>query len=42
VFASDFPLLDMQRVVRDLRQLQLTEAQLRRFAYENALRLFWP
>ena len=41
VFASDYPLLDMQRVVRDLRQLDLTEAQLRRFAYENACELFW-
>ena len=41
VFASDFPLLDMQRVVRDLRQLDLDAAKIRRFAYENACELFW-
>ena len=41
VFASDFPLLDMQRSVRDLRQLDLTPDQHRRFAYENARQLFW-
>ena len=41
VFASDFPLLDMQRTVRDVRLLELTEAQHRQFVYENACRLFW-
>jgi hypothetical protein len=41
VFASDFPLLDMQRSVRDLRQLDLSPEQHRRFAYENARQLFW-
>ena len=41
VFASDHPLLDMQRAVRDVRQLDLTEAQHRRFVYENACALFW-
>ena len=41
VFASDYPLLDMQRVVRDLRQLELSEQQLRRVAHDNALELFW-
>ncbi len=41
IFASDHPLLDMQRAVRDVRQLDLTAAQLSRFAYENACRIFW-
>ncbi|MES2537220.1 MAG: amidohydrolase family protein [Pseudomonadota bacterium] len=41
IFASDFPLLDMQRTVRDLRQLDLTEEQHTRFAYENARQVFW-
>jgi len=42
VFATDHPLLDMQRAVRDARNLELTEAQHRQFMYGNARRLFWP
>ena len=41
IFASDYPLLDMRRTVRDMRNLDLTESQHRRFAYENALEVFW-
>lgn len=41
IFASDFPLLSMQRAVRDARQLDLTDGQHRRFVYENARQLFW-
>lgn len=41
IFASDFPILDMQRTVRDVRQLDLTDSQHRRFVYENACQMFW-
>lgn len=41
IFASDFPILDMQRTVRDVRQLDLTDSQHRRFVYENARQMFW-
>lgn len=42
IFASDYPLLDLQRTVRDVRNLDLSEAQHRRFVYENARAVFWP
>ena len=41
VFATDAPLLDMDRGVRDARRLALTEAQAEAFLYGNARRLFW-
>lgn len=41
VFATDAPLLDMDRAVRDARELSLTEDQLAAFLYGNARRLFW-
>lgn len=42
VFATDAPLLDMNRAVRDARRLDLGEEQLAAFLYGNARRLFWP
>lgn len=41
IFASDFPLLDMQRCVRDARALPFSAEQLRHFLHDNAHRLFW-
>lgn len=41
IFASDFPLLDMQRCVRDARALPFSEQQLRHVLHDNAQRLFW-
>lgn len=42
IFASDFPLLDMERAIRDARALPLSEEQLRNVLHGNAERLFWP
>jgi predicted TIM-barrel fold metal-dependent hydrolase len=41
IFASDFPLLDMQRASRDARALPFTDDKLRSVLYGNAQRLFW-
>lgn len=41
VFASDHPLLDMERAVRDARSLGLAPKQARAFLHDNALALFW-
>ncbi len=41
VFASDHPLLDMTRAVRDARSMGLTMEQARAFLHDNALALFW-
>lgn len=41
VFASDFPLMDLERVTRDARRLVLGEEALERFLYGNAKDLFW-
>jgi len=42
LFASDFPLLDLQRATRDARALPLSTTQLRNVLHDNAERLFWP
>jgi predicted TIM-barrel fold metal-dependent hydrolase len=42
VFASDWPLLDMQKTVKAARELNLSQEQLSCILYENARRLFWP
>jgi hypothetical protein len=42
LFASDFPLLDMQRCTASARALPLSPAQLADVLHDNALRLFWP
>lgn len=41
LFASDFPLLDLHRVVRDAREMQLDPEQLKQFLYGNAHSLLW-
>ena len=42
IYASDYPLLDMQRTARDVRMLDLSREQHERFVYANALKIFWP
>jgi predicted TIM-barrel fold metal-dependent hydrolase len=42
LFASDFPLLDLDRTVRDAREMPLERAQLEKFLFQNAAALFWP
>jgi len=42
VFASDWPLLDMQKTVKAAREMNLSEEQLSSVLYANAKRLFWP
>jgi predicted TIM-barrel fold metal-dependent hydrolase len=41
LFASDFPLLDLERTVRDARELGLEPPQLENFLFRNATNLFW-
>lgn len=41
IFASDWPLLDLQQVTRAARDLPLTDEQQHDFLYGNAKRLFW-
>jgi predicted TIM-barrel fold metal-dependent hydrolase len=41
IFASDFPLLDMQRATADARALPFTPTQLDNMLHTNADRLFW-
>lgn len=41
VFASDYPILDIDRAAAAARRLDLSEEQLCGFLYENALQLFW-
>lgn len=41
LFASDFPLLDLDRSARDARLLPLSQDQLRNVLHDNASRLFW-
>jgi uncharacterized protein len=41
LYASDFPLLDMQRATQDARALPYPEATLRAVMYANAMQLFW-
>lgn len=41
LFASDWPLLDMDRAVRAARALDLPEAELRCFLHDNTAGLFW-
>lgn len=42
MFASDYPILDIEKTTAAARRLDLSEAQLSSFLYTNALRLFWP
>lgn len=42
LFATDAPLLDMDRAVRDVRGLPLTDTQAAAFLHDNARRIFWP
>ncbi|MCU1480457.1 MAG: Amidohydrolase [Subtercola sp.] len=41
IFASDYPLMDMTRTVRDARMLPLTAQQLGQIMHDTAERLFW-
>lgn len=41
IFASDFPLLDLDLTVRDLRNMTLDPQRIEKFAHDNAARLFW-
>jgi len=41
IFASDFPLLDLERATRDARALDLVPEQLERFLFTNADALLW-
>lgn len=41
IFASDYPLLDLQTVVRDARAMDLPADRLEPFLFGNAARLFW-
>jgi predicted TIM-barrel fold metal-dependent hydrolase len=42
IFASDWPLLDMQKTVKAARELPLSQEQLAGILYQNAKQLFWP
>ena len=42
MFASDYPILDIEKATAAARRMDLSEAQLRDFLYGNAQRLFWP
>ncbi len=42
IFASDHPVLSMERCVTEARELDLREGVLERFLHDNALELFWP
>lgn len=42
LFASDYPLLDMQRATASARAMPLSDGQLRNVLHDNATRLFWP
>jgi predicted TIM-barrel fold metal-dependent hydrolase len=41
IFASDYPLLDLAITTRDARAMALDPAQLEKFLFANADRLFW-
>ncbi len=41
VFASDYPLMDLQRTVRDVRAMDLPLEKIENFLHLNAQRLFW-
>lgn len=41
IFASDFPLLSLDSVARDVRALDVAPQQLEKFVFSNAARLFW-
>lgn len=42
LFATDHPLLDMDRATRDARAMALSQEQLRAVLHDNARQLFWP
>lgn len=42
LYASDFPLLDLNRIVRDVREMELEPDRLEKFLYGNSRKLFWP
>jgi len=41
VFASDYPLMDLERTVRDARAMDLPAEKIADFLHHNAQRLFW-
>jgi predicted TIM-barrel fold metal-dependent hydrolase len=41
IFASDYPLLDLAITARDARAMDLDHAQMEKFLFANAERLFW-
>jgi predicted TIM-barrel fold metal-dependent hydrolase len=41
IYASDFPLLDLERTTRDARALALPDDSLRSVLFDNANKLFW-
>ena len=41
LYASDYPLLDMQRATADARAMQLPDAKLAAVLHDNVQRLFW-
>jgi|TARA_B110000967_G_scaffold33739_1_gene32430 predicted TIM-barrel fold metal-dependent hydrolase len=41
IFASDFPLLNLETVTRQAREIDLDEEKLEKFLYANADKLFW-
>ena len=42
MFASDYPILDIEKATAAARRMDLSEAQLGSFLFENAQQLFWP
>lgn len=41
LFASDYPLMDIERTVRDARSMSVSSEKLEKFLHNNAKRLFW-